>query len=186
MLLNQFFPFLLLLAPLAGVGYFYWKKRRQDSRVALQVLLNLLTFVLVLLAGELFISLIKACVGYDTYFINNNDNGHPIGRLVQGCAAALIFIGAVICLFLARRITYPSQWINLLLLNISFHGFGRSLPAFVTNTISGSSDTANAFTYLTINPAIGSMVVVACIVLIGLTGIKLIRADAFKPLASGF
>lgn len=179
-------PLSLLLIPVLWGLYGYFTTRKISQPVsnspktsALPVIINsavlyALAFNLIFFIQELFLALGKKWLGLKAYLYHNNhdwDGQHPMEGLAQGLGAAAIFICAVICLFIARRIRLSTHWSQLFFLWMAFQGFAQSLPQFMTASSAPDTDTGQAFSYLAIDSSVGLVICVACIILMLLTSI---------------
>jgi hypothetical protein len=179
-------PLTLLMLPFVWGLYGYITTRKLAKPVtsspnvsAAPVVINsavlyALAFNIIFFIQELFLALGKKWLGLKAYLYHNNHNWegqHSMDQLAQGLGAAAIFICAVICLFIARRIRLSTHWLQLFFLWMAFQGFAQSLPQFMTASSAPDTDTGQAFSYLAISNSVGLAICVASIILMLLTGI---------------
>ena len=179
--LSHLLPFSLLVIPLIW-GIYGWIKTRREAIptvpayklsswpvVINSAVLYALAFNIIFFIQELFLALGKKWLGLKAYLYHNNHNWegqHPMEGLAQGYGAAAIFICAVLCLFIARRILVQRHWLYLFFLWMAFQGFAQSLPQFITASVAPGTDTGQAFTYLGISNAVRVVISIACIILL--------------------
>jgi hypothetical protein len=102
-------------------------------------MLYALAFNLIFLIQELFLVLPKALTPglRPTLFHNNHTwtGENPLAHLFQGAGALAIFLSAIGCAYLLRRLPAPSSSVRLFLVWMAFNGFFQSLPQVVIGSI---------------------------------------------------
>ncbi len=178
-MISHLLPLSLLVIPVFWGLYGYFRTRKEvkqplekkGSTLALIVnsaVLYALAFNIIFFIQELFLALGKRWLGLKAYLYHNNhnwDGNHPMERLAQGYGATAIFITAMICLFIARRMKWSRHWLQLFFLWLAFEGFAQSLPQFITAAGAPDTDTGQAYTYLAIPNGIGLLISIAGIIL---------------------
>ena len=178
-------PFSLLVIPIIWGLYGYFKTRKETRQAGVEkpdnawrliinsAVLYALAFNIIFFIQELFLALGKKWLGLKAYLYHNNHNwegNHPLEGLAQGYGAVAIFITGIICLFVARRIRSSTHWLQLFFLWMAFQGLAQSLPQFITAAMAPDTDTGQAYTYLGITGTVGSLISIAGIILMLLTG----------------
>ena len=111
-----------------------------------------LAFNLIFFVQELFLVLPKALTAglKPTLFHNNHSwtGDNPLANLFQGTGALAIFLSAVACALLLRRLGARSVQMRLFLVWLAFNGFLQSLPQVVIGSIEPQNDVGMAMHYL--------------------------------------
>ncbi|MEI9809652.1 MAG: hypothetical protein WDO16_18315, partial [Bacteroidota bacterium] len=184
MVLSHLLPLSLLVVPIAW-GLYGYLKTRKEAKLSFEKasspwpliinssVLYALAFNLIFFIQELFLALGKKWLGLKAYLYHNNhswEGHHPMQDLAQGYGATAIFITGVICLLIARRIKLSAHWLQLFFLWMAFQGLAQSLPQFITASMAPDTDTGQAYTYLGITDKVGTLITIAGIILMLLTG----------------
>lgn len=188
-MISHLLPLTLLILPIFWGLYGYFRARKEIKQpferkqspwplIVNSAVLYALAFNIIFFIQELFLALGKKWLGLKAYLYHNNhnwDGDHPMDRLAQGYGAVAIFITGIICLFIARRIKLPTQWLQLYFLWLAFEGLAQSLPQFVTAAGSPDTDTGQAYSYLAISDSVGLLISIASILLMLFTSMAYSR-----------
>jgi hypothetical protein len=134
----------------------------------ISAILYALAFNLIFFIQELFLVLPKALTpGIRATLFHNNHawtGKNPLANLFQGTGALAIFLSAIGCTLLLRRIPARSSSLRLLLVWVAFNGFFQSLPQVVIGSIEPENDVGMAMDYLRLGaPAKAAAAIVALI-----------------------
>jgi hypothetical protein len=129
-----------------------------------------LSFNLVFFVQELFLVLPKALTPglRPTLFHNNHSwtGDNPIAHLFQGTGALAIFLGAIACALLLRRLSAGSTHVRLFLIWLTFNGCLQSLPQVVIGSIEPENDVGMAMDYLHLGAAAKLSAAIAALIAI--------------------
>ena len=169
-------PLLLLFIPLIWGIYGFFRTRNEPKQsinypssafVVNSAVLYALAFNLIFFIQELFLALGKRWLGLRAILYHNNHNWygeHPKDDLAQGYGAVAIFITAILCLIVARKMKDSRHWLQLFFLWLSFQGFAQSLPQFITAFMATDTDTGQAFNYLGLSQTAGWIIAIVSII----------------------